>query len=108
MKLFCLDNSIAREFYERDDREIEPEKRLMLAILEDAVWCFKKYLFAPENSRNEYEFRGAEDWILDKNNEWLFSFNNICDTLGFNSSYIRHGLMRFKEKQMLNGRRKIA
>ena len=108
MELFYPDNSIAREFYGRNDKEIEPEKRLMLAILEDAVWCFKKYLFAPEDSRNEYEFRGAEDWILDKNNEWLFSFNNICDTLGFNSSYIRQGFLRWKEKQLSAGRRKIA
>ena len=100
MELFYPDNSIAREFYGRNDKEIEPEKRLMLAILEDAVWCFKKYLFAPENSRNEYEFRGAEDWI--------FSFSNICETLGLNPSYIRQGLMRWKEKQMSNGRRKTA
>jgi|SRR3989344_2912827 len=108
MELFYPDNSIAREFYGRNDKEIEPEKRLMLAILEDAVWCFKKYLFVPEDSRNGHEFRDAEEWIWEEDSDWIFSFSNICETLGLNPSYIRQGLMRWKEKQMSNGRRKTA
>jgi hypothetical protein len=42
-------------------------------------------------------FRKAEDWILEKNAEWLFSFENICETLQLNPDYIRRGLLVWKE-----------
>jgi hypothetical protein len=72
------------------------EERLMLAVLEDAVKCFQAHVLA----RHPWEkklFQESEDWILTKNADWLFSFESICDNLQLNPSYIRQGLLVWKE-----------
>lgn len=106
---FYPDSLLPDEFYKgfNKEKEIEPEKRLMLAVLEEAVWCFQKHIFDRDNDGQKI-FRAAEEWILDENSEWLFSFNNICETLGLDTSYMRQGLMRWKEKQLSDGRRETA
>jgi hypothetical protein len=86
----------------RRKNPLEPEKRLMLAILRDAVECFQKYLFS-KRAKGKVHFRDAEEWILEENPDWLFSFVNICEFLGLNAAYIRNGLMDWK-KQALSGK----
>lgn len=77
----------------------EPEKRLMLAVLEDAIACFQKYLFA-RDGKGRAVFREAEEWILREEGDWLFSFGDICEVLGFNPQYVRDGLMRWKRARL--------
>ena len=72
------------------------EERLMLAVLQDAVECFQDYVLAQYVWEKKL-FREAEDWICEKNTDWLFSFENICETLELNSDYIRRGLLVWKE-----------
>jgi hypothetical protein len=72
------------------------EERLMLAVLQEAVECFQKYVLADYLWEKKL-FREAEDWILEKNTEWLFSFENICEALQLNPDYIRRGLLVWKE-----------
>lgn len=74
----------------------EKEEALMLAVLADAIECFQKYVFA-DNEREKKAFQEAEDWILEKNNDWLFSFDNICEALQLTPDYLRQGLLRWKE-----------
>lgn len=78
---------------------LEPEKELMLAVLEDAIWCFQKHIFAPDSKRRGL-FRDAEAWIFEENSDWLFSFENICEFWGFNPQYVRQGLVRWKERKL--------
>jgi hypothetical protein len=77
---------------------LDPEQRLMLAVLEDAVSCFQKYPLAKDTRRKKL-FHEAEDWILEQNSDWLFSFESICEVSGLNPQYIRQGLMRWREKE---------
>ena len=77
----------------------EGEEGLMLAVLEDAVACFQKYVSA-RDSKGKGTFRDAEEWILEEERDWLFSFNNICEVLGFDPQYVRKGLMRWKETRL--------
>jgi hypothetical protein len=70
----------------------EGEERLMHAVLENAVEYFQKYVLA-RNPRGKQLFQEAEEWFLDKETEALYSFENICETLGFHPDYIRKGLM---------------
>ena len=83
----------------RRKAHLEPEKKFMFAILEDAVACFQKYIFA-HDGRGKGIFRETEDWILEENSDWIFSFENICEVLGFNPSYVRQGLLRWKEVKL--------
>jgi hypothetical protein len=77
----------------------EGEEKLMLAVLEDAVTCFQKYVLA-KDPRGKALFRGAEDWILEQNSDWIFSFASICEVLGLSPEYVRQGLMRWKEGRL--------
>src|SRR5262245_44541371 len=70
----------------------EGEERLMLAVLENAVECFQNNVFARRPSRKQL-FQEAEEWFLDTENEALYSFKNICETLDFHPDHIRKGLM---------------
>jgi hypothetical protein len=75
---------------------VEGEKRLMAAVLADAVDCYMKQLFNPE-PRARQVFRDAEVWIFqDEPGPWLFSFRNICDMLGLEPEYIRRGLLAWR------------
>jgi hypothetical protein len=80
----------------RRKTHLEPEKRLMLAVLEDAIACFQKYALARDGKGREI-FRDAEEWISAEENEWLFAFDNVCEALGFNPAYVRAGLVRWKQ-----------
>jgi hypothetical protein len=97
--LFQPDSLLTTQYFDTFRRKsfLEPEKRLMLAVLEDAVACFRKHVMA-RDAKGKALFRDVEQWILGKSDDWLFSFENICDSLGFNPWYIRQGLMNCKSK----------
>jgi hypothetical protein len=78
-----------REVFRR--HALDPEKRLMLAILEDAVKCFQAWAGGPSESCVT-----AEAWILRDDPEWPFSFDNVCEFLEIDPYYLRSGLVRWK------------
>lgn len=78
---------------------LKPEKRLMLAVLEDTVACFQKYVLA-QDPRGKSLLREAEEWILEEDSDWLFCFENICETLGLDREYLREGLLRWKQRTL--------
>ena len=80
----------------------EGEERLMLAVLENAVEYFQKYVLA-RNPSGKQLFQEAEEWFLDKENEALYSFESICETLGLHPDHIRKGLMVWKEAKLKLG-----
>lgn len=75
----------------------EPERRLVIAILEDAVDCFTKHVFARDR-RGQQLFRDADEWIRDSDREWPFAFENVCDLVGLDAEYLRRGLQRWRER----------
>lgn len=97
--LFEPDILLPTQYYEttRRKRFLEPEKKLMLAILEDAIWCYQSGLLA-RGKRRKRLFSEAQEWIMEENSSWIFSFDNVCDVLGFNPKYVRAGLMRWRAK----------
>lgn len=99
--LFQPDILVSAEYFEtvRAKACFDPEKRLMLAILEDAVQCFQDNVLA-RNGTSKNLFDAAEEWILESGDDWIFSFENICEVFGFNPHYIRQGLIRWKEEKL--------
>jgi len=79
----------------------------MLAVLEDGISCFQKYLFAQDKGERRL-FREARDWILEEDQEEPFSFETICEVLGIGPHYLRRGLLRWKQKQLARRRRAKA
>lgn len=78
---------------------LEPEMALMLAVLEDAITCFRRHVLA-RGGKEKRQFREAEKWIMESDSEWLFSFENICEAVGLSPRFIRKGLLRWKAKSL--------
>ncbi len=78
-------------------RKLEGEKRLMIAILKDAVECLEKYRGARSSSGRSH-YQNALEWVEDNSTDWLFSFTNICDLLGFDPEYLRDVLLKREGK----------
>ena len=97
--LFQPDTLIPDQYLETFRRKrLAPEKKLMLTVLEDAVRCFQDNVTARGGKRKKL-FDEAEEWILEENSDWLFSFESISEVLGLNPQYVRQGLLRWKEKK---------
>ncbi len=77
----------------------EGEKKLMLAVLQEALNNFVQFLPARDAAGQE-QFREVEEWFWGKDGEWLFSFNNIAESLGISSTYFLDGLMRLKRNRL--------
>ncbi|MGH7926761.1 MAG: hypothetical protein ACREQV_03090 [Candidatus Binatia bacterium] len=74
-------------------RKVEGEKRLMIAVLKDAVECLDKYRGC-RNSVGRSQYLSALEWVEDTSTDWLFSFSNICELLGFDPAYMRAVLLK--------------
>ena len=99
--LFEPDTLLSAQYFDSLRRKaiLEPEKRLVLAVLEDAINCFQDNVLA-ESGKAKKLFDEAEEWVLDEGGDWIFSFRSVCEHLGFNPDYVRRGLLRWKEKKL--------
>jgi hypothetical protein len=79
-------------------RDLEPERKLMLAVLQDGIDCFRKNLLASDERKSTL-FHEAEQWILDGDTSYLFSFGNVCEVFDIDPSYLRKGLLAYKQEQ---------
>src|SRR5206468_10589199 len=73
------------------------ERRLMVAILEDAVDVYRKQAGARDRKRRQL-FEDAEEWIESGDRSWIFSYENICDVLSIDAGYLRKGLRVWKQR----------
>lgn len=104
--LFQPDVLLGEQFIENFRRKIplEPEKALLLAVLEDGVRSFQDNIL-PRNKKKQMLFEEAEAWLFDDESNGVFSFVSVCTLLGFDPDYMRRGLRQWQERA-LGGRRK--
>ena len=102
------DTFLPSQFYGNKglSRQLEGEKRLMLAILKDAVECLEKYRRSRTPIGREL-YENALAWVEDRGTDWLFSFSNICDLLGFDPDYLREFILKREYKTAKPARSKI-
>jgi hypothetical protein len=91
--LFEPDVVLPEQFQHRS--VLTPEQRLMFAVLDDAVACFRKCAFVPHR-RARRLFAEVHEWIYSGDGDWPFSFENICAVLEIDSEYLRSGLERWQ------------
>jgi hypothetical protein len=77
-----------------------PEVRLIAAVLEDAIDCYLKYCSA-KTRRGKRIFAEAAQWIFDRDEDWLFGFDNICEMLKLDPDYITRVLKQSAEERLL-------
>ena len=107
--LFQPDTLISLQYFENFRRKppLESEKKLMLAILADAVWCFQANVWA-RNWKGKKLFGEAEEWILDESSDWVFPFESICEVLAFSPWVHTPGLLQVKEQRLIRRRNSQA
>ncbi len=86
---------------------LDRERLLMLAVLEDAIDCYQKYAYA-RDPRGQQMFQESLEWVASEDRSWLFSFENICDTLEISAEYVRRGLREWAERNQHGRRPKVA
>jgi hypothetical protein len=75
-----------------------PEKRLLLAVLEEAVGTYQRYaLVLRLDRRNRAVLADVEAWFASADSHGLYSFVAICDALGLEATYVRSGLGRWAD-----------
>ena len=68
-----------------------PERRLVLAVLEDAVNVYRRT--ARKTSKiSRAQRREVETWFASNDRSWPFAFLNVCDVLGIEASALRSAL----------------
>lgn len=84
--------------YMKGQPALQPEKRLMLAVMEDALKTFHSCL--PGVTRRQRRLlKEVEEWFASAEAVWLFSFENVCAVLNLDVDYLRRGLARWKARQ---------
>src|SRR5262245_40625168 len=68
-----------------------PERLLMLAVLENAVICYRRYARARDSQARRW-FEEARDWLASSERSSVFSFESICDALDLHPDYVRRNL----------------
>jgi hypothetical protein len=88
------DSTLSGEYFDtlRRSEYLEPEKTLLLTMLEDAIHDYRKYKSARDPVGKE-RFQEAEAWIMETQSDWIFSFENICELLGLDPDYLRRGVL---------------
>jgi hypothetical protein len=105
--LFQPDTLMSDEYFANYRRRIplEPEKTLLLAVLEDGVRTFQDNIFA-ETGKKRVLLDEAREWLFTDGLEHVFSFNSVCSLLGIDPGYIRRGLKRWEEHTRAATRKK--
>ena len=98
--LFQSDHLLSIQFFEncRRKNSLEPERMLMLAVLEDAVVCIQKYASASKG-RGKRWFRETMEWVLRDDDNWLFSFNNVCEAVDLDPGYVRRAMSQLAARE---------
>jgi hypothetical protein len=83
----------------RSEISAQPEKRLMLAVMENAIAAFQHSI--PGATRRQRRLlKETEEWVYSDDTSWLCSFENICALLGIDADYLRNGLAEWKKTQL--------
>lgn len=73
-------------------RAITPERALLLSVLWLAILDLRKHRFA-RRRRYQRLYMEAYKWVASDYRGWTFSFVNVCETLSFSPSAVRHELL---------------
>jgi hypothetical protein len=79
-------------------RALQPEKRLMIAVLADAFDLVLRPPAPPHSRRLPWQ-RDAARWLRSDDREWPYSFVNICEALSLEPHRVREHLARCIEER---------
>jgi hypothetical protein len=75
-----------------------PERALMSALLFDGVQAYMGYLLNTKR-KGTGRLHEAYRWVTDSSSDYVFSFNNVCESLGIDPDFLRYGLANAAQTQ---------
>ncbi len=79
-----------------------PERLLMLAVLENAVTCYRRYARTHGAEARRW-FQEADEWLHSDDRTGLYAFETICDALDIHPDWVRRNLgdapTRFRRRE---------
>ena len=94
-----LDEFLPEQVFTMRRGKTQPMRRLMTAVLRDAIGCFQRYLLDPTH-RGQRLFRDAEQWIMAESDVTPLRFPDVCDLLGLEPDYLRSRLREWQARQL--------
>jgi hypothetical protein len=79
----------------------------MLVILQDALRCLEKFALTKTN-KGKVLFQETEAWVFATNEDWVFSFNNVCEALGFDPAYVRRRVAQWQTGKVATERDSLS
>jgi hypothetical protein len=98
--LFEPDTLISEKYFKiyRLAKPAEAEKKLMSAVLVEALQTNQKFVFS-RSARGQALFHEAEAWFWKDEPDGVFSFSSICEVFGLNPPFLRRGLLQWLERR---------
>jgi hypothetical protein len=81
----------------RSDTELSPAKRLMLAVLENAVTHYQGNAYV-KHATARLLFLEAAAWFASDDTSHLYTARNVCEALGLDLEYLRRGLRAWSDR----------
>jgi hypothetical protein len=76
-------------------RAAEAERRLLVAVLADAIACYQAPRRRGRDARRIWT--DARDWLVSHERANVFSFENLCDALGLDADAIRRQVLSVRD-----------
>lgn len=108
-RLFDDDKTLAKVFWSVRGKclPFQGEKKLLLAILEDALSCISK--LARATSRRGRRLLNKElAWFINEDDDWIHSVEYICDEFGLNASAVREAILKYVEESKRRSSKKTV
>jgi len=91
LAFYEFETVLPAQFYSPQRRcSLQPEKRLMLAVLDDAVLSYL---------RSHHPSPETDAWFLAEDFSWPYSFANLCEALALDRGAVRIALRRQRERR---------
>jgi hypothetical protein len=79
-------------------RAVSPEKRLVLAVLTQAILDLRKFRFA-KRIRYQRLYMEAYEWVDSDDRTWPYSFASLCETLNLDPVAVRAELLDLSQPE---------
>src|SRR5262245_30506692 len=87
------------QFLAERDGETRSTRLLMIAVLRDAISCFRNHLLDPSR-RGRRLYGEAESWLQADDASTPLGFETICDALDLDAGYVRGRLYEWRRREI--------
>jgi hypothetical protein len=87
------------QFFAARRGNVQPISRLMVAMLREAIGSFQRLLF-DQSARGRRMFSEVEAWLMVEDGDAPLRFEDVCDLLGLDPSYLRQRLREWRARQL--------